>query len=355
MSDQRKKPTGIFNEDIPQARHQIRMTNFLCREMMYDYLTGRLDELRFQAMQEYIEKNKSMQVLESEVRSTLQHIESYGEIPVVDSILLALSDDLQPFFKRWSLPKFSLPQLGWKPVFFFFSVFFLAGLIVGLFPKSLKEPFQSTDVRLLESNIELVDISAVFSSAAKENIPITNKVFEHDRTLWPSKLLIFPAWPEITILSEHSASSALPDDRREIASEGGLISEEEALVQKASEDEASAEFQVDSSSDPVETPLPEPQGVVTRLFMSHSSPETIGESIRDKIHALGGARAGEVELGWRAWQYYHFALPEDQTESFLSFLDQFGIIRISRDPHPRVMPEGESRFILLIEVPESRN
>lgn len=83
--------------------------------------------------------------------------------------------------------------------------------------------------------------------------------------------------------------------------------------------------------------------------------EEIGPKMRDDIVALGGEKAGEVELGWKrgSGRYYHFALPEENEKKLLERLQVYGPVRISKDPHPRVMPPGKVRFILWVDVPDS--
>jgi hypothetical protein len=79
--------------------------------------------------------------------------------------------------------------------------------------------------------------------------------------------------------------------------------------------------------------------------------ENIGPKIAEQIRELGGEKAGEVELGWKrgTGRYYHFAMPETNEKQLLEKLQAYGPVRISKDPHPRVMPEGQVRFILWIE------
>ncbi len=93
------------------------------------------------------------------------------------------------------------------------------------------------------------------------------------------------------------------------------------------------------------------KGLVYRAFMTLSDLDEIGPKITADIAALGGEKAGDVELGWKrdAGRYYHFVLPESNEKKILERLQVYGPVRISKDPHPRVMPEGQVRFILWVE------
>lgn len=94
-----------------------------------------------------------------------------------------------------------------------------------------------------------------------------------------------------------------------------------------------------------------PRGFVYRAFMTLPNLEEISPKIAEDLESLGAEKAGEVELGWKrgTGRYFHFALPEENEKKALEKLQVYGPVRISKDPHPRVMPPGQVRFILWIE------
>lgn len=95
------------------------------------------------------------------------------------------------------------------------------------------------------------------------------------------------------------------------------------------------------------------KGLLYRLKMNFSDSESISPSVREQILSFGGAKAGEVELGWRkeapAGNYFHFTLPENNYQQFITTLGAYGPVRIFKQPHERIMPEGQIRIILWIE------
>lgn len=99
-------------------------------------------------------------------------------------------------------------------------------------------------------------------------------------------------------------------------------------------------------------PETKPKGFVYRAFMTLPNIENVADQITEQIKELGGAKAGEVELGWKrgSLRYYHFTIPEANEEKLNEMLRTYGPVRISKDPHPRVMPEGQVRFILSIDA-----
>jgi|GEM_PF-770599 len=68
------------------------------------------------------------------------------------------------------------------------------------------------------------------------------------------------------------------------------------------------------------------------------------------ITNLGGRKAGEVELGWTkgSTRYFHFTIPEAKYEELKTFAKEYGQLVISKEPHPRKMPDGIARIILVV-------
>lgn len=96
------------------------------------------------------------------------------------------------------------------------------------------------------------------------------------------------------------------------------------------------------------------QGGLYRASIQVSDLETLTGRITDRLVALGGQKAGEVELGWKKTtkvSYYHIILPTENVEEAKLFLNKFGQLNIQFEPHPRLMPAGQKRMIL--EVKES--
>jgi hypothetical protein len=77
-----------------------------------------------------------------------------------------------------------------------------------------------------------------------------------------------------------------------------------------------------------------------------------GPKITEKIAELGGRKAGSVELGWKKTptsMYYHFTIPEAKYQDMLNFMSTYGKPKISKEKHPRVMPDGIIRLIITVD------
>lgn len=92
------------------------------------------------------------------------------------------------------------------------------------------------------------------------------------------------------------------------------------------------------------------KGRLTLTNVSSLTPKLV-----EAVNSLGGRKAGQVPLGWAKGKgsYFHFTIPEAKYEELLSTLKNFGTLKITRDPHDRVMPEGIVRVIIDVEEASS--
>lgn len=93
------------------------------------------------------------------------------------------------------------------------------------------------------------------------------------------------------------------------------------------------------------------QGYLFRGRISVENAEEVSQKLASFILTNGGGKAGEVELGWKKGRsyYFHFTLPEAEFKKVEDYFNSFGKLQISKEPHPRVMPDGISRLIILVD------
>jgi len=93
-------------------------------------------------------------------------------------------------------------------------------------------------------------------------------------------------------------------------------------------------------------------GFLYRGEIAVTNVDVIGPKITEKIAELGGRKAGSVQLGWKKTptsMYYHFTIPEAKYQDLLTFLSTYGTPKISKEKHPRVMPDGIIRLIINVD------
>lgn len=93
------------------------------------------------------------------------------------------------------------------------------------------------------------------------------------------------------------------------------------------------------------------EGVLFRGNLSAGNLDEATGSLVQFISERGGAKAGDVPLGWRrgAGSYFHFTLAEEHLQEFSSKASGLGTFRMQRERHERVMPQGTVRVIVTVE------
>jgi hypothetical protein len=161
----------------------------------------------------------------------------------------------------------------------------------------------------------------------------------------PAKAAVISAAPKVAVVAKNDKSSDETSDESESDTPDTHVAPASTPAKSISR--AAGQGDEDTPT----TVASKAKGFVYRAFMTLPNLDELGPKITDNITDLGGEKAGEVELGWKRGEgrYYHFSLPEESEEKLLEKLRAYGPVRISKDPHPRVMPKGKVRFILWVE------
>ncbi len=311
---------------MPKRR---KLSPFLCREMLYEYEIGLLDPERQSAVEEFMQADADCREELESLRAAFGYAEQLGQTEVRLDIVAHLREAENAV----SLSKKYASWRNWPETLRWASVALMVSVVVAAFVAAVPwnqlqkfGPVQQTTV------LKLADLTGAVEDDSE-------------------------AEPESEVAEDDQGSGDW-----EVDAEGSPVQVAEASEgrsQPQSEPDATpvpsptpVTMAVAATPTPVPTPKEaKPKGFVYRAFMNLGNLEEIGPKIAEHIVELGGAKAGEVELGWKrgAGRYYHFSLPEENEEKLLEKLRAYGPVRMSKDPHPRVMPPGQVRFILWIE------
>jgi len=155
---------------------------------------------------------------------------------------------------------------------------------------------------------------------------------------------------EIADFNEKMSAEIVPEQLVEVPAVAAV-----AKVTPVAEVAAVAEVPTPKVEVPKVKPVPPPdiipKGYVYKLVMSLANLDLLGPEIAEKIIAMGAIKAGEVEIGWRKLNgnYYHFVIEKEKGLELLEVLKTYGDVQTVKDPHGRVMPENQDRYILWIE------
>lgn len=345
-----------------------KLSRFLCREMLYDYITDELDEVRKASVQDYLKEDDVVRKELEQLNGALDYTNRLSSVAISELLIQRIQEE-RPTYIKWAervswrhWPNFA----RWGSEALLVSV--IAALIAIAIPwERLGEmiPEGDHEVMLAEIRKEDKDSAAKEKAAAAEKIEnqINDQVNEDNH---PADTLTAAASDENTatmaVVDEEVVAEPQPTDLNQDGGSSGqeVIAENKAdlagnTVEAPPNVEAEAEDESESSAGIAEGQSKKKkedlQGFVYRAYMYSDQIEVITPKLRDVIEGLGGTKAGQVVLGNRKTKgsYYHFSIPESNYGALIAEFKTFGPVRIYKHPHWRVMPEGKIRFILWVE------
>lgn len=304
-----------------QEVRQKKLTRFLCHELLYEYATGALSPQRDQEMREYISScHESQRELEK-----LKRGHSFAQRASDTRVSPALKEALLSFEPYWQKRARNLTlwssQRGWRMLpYAFIGLTLITGLLV---LKPWRRTQEHNDILLAEQLKKEPDMVA--PPAEPPAVEVPQVAVAEPATTAATSVEPPPPQPPPPVESKKETPKAPTEPVKP-------VEKAEVAMNKA---------------------MPgSPRGFLLRSEMEVSDFTNTWPMIRDKIVALGGKVAGNVELGWLRrpnQSYFHFSLPESNLAELELFLGTFGPVRFSKERHPRVMPEGQIRIILTVK------
>ena len=363
------------------ARHRI-VSRFHCQELLFDYQTGQLDEPRRHAVAEYIptcrETQKELEALKRGIK--------YAEFLSRADVSPGLIERVRHTRVGWAYWSEKMAWRNWPESAQWTVEGVLISMIVALVVSVLPLnriakwlPFQTKEVVLAETeraaspgaeDIPTVvpEVTAPVKDQAPEPPAPPTKPVNEKRPL--AEVAVEPKI-EIVNVSPSGKIIAKTEPKPEPKVESKPAPQAAATANQKADVTATAPAAVAHVATPaeqIETDSEDgapqagskrtagPKGFVYRAFMSTGVLDQTTEEMKSRIEQLGGQKAGQVELGWHkgTGTYFHFTLPESNYEQLQTLMRSLGPVRIYRDSHWRVMPEGEIRIILYIEDSTSK-
>ncbi len=332
------------NDVTPLKAKERKLSKFLAEEMLYDYISKNLDPNRVETMEEFLRTSAETEVLRKQMEGAMKYCAQLADTQVSEPMLKRVAKT-QTFFRhindkiawshwpetaRWTLEAFVISSLAAVVVIFFW-------------PKiSQWVPSRPQDVILAQ--VDKADSQQ--NSAPSEIEPVEETPLSSEPA---SVAAVEPPQAQSDPASMPYLSSQTKEDLPNSESSIDAGGTETAAPSPADENEIAAAQAPVSAKARKETAAP--RGVVYRATMSLENLDILTDQLRELLEKLGAEKAGDVRLGWRKpnGSYFHFSLPESNYDQAMQSLRTFGPVRISKDPHWRVMPEGKIRFILWVE------
>ncbi len=359
-----------------------KLTPFLAHEMIYDYVTGQLDNERRAALEEFLVKDSESQNLLKNIQAAQAYTENLRKVTVDAETLLQLqeAESAVSLGKKYSSLKEWPESLRWSVTAIALSVI-VAGS-VALIPwgrlMPAKKPGGVSQLEVAQipqpKPDEATEVAANDDSGSGDEAPdeagdegsgddvgdeggappvnvaalaaIAAQQRKATATPTPTPTAVAANRPPESVARATPPTFVTVNLPKPIQPAAAKPSPTPAPGTNAS-----TNLTISTTPDSHAPGDAKARGFVYRAFMTLDNLEEIGPKITSDIVALGGEKAGEVELGWKrgTGRYYHYALPEENEKKMLERLQVYGPVRISKDPHPRVMPPGKVRFILWVE------
>jgi hypothetical protein len=298
----------------------------MIEEMLFDYATRELDSERESDVRLEVEKSKTFQEELAKIQMGLNYFDSLSQIGLALSVVEEIRGQKTYWqhlrshlsFQKWPpLLKWTFEAVSVVLVFAFLTVFIPWGQIRDFVLQESQTELIITEVEKSKSRTQLSQVVAETNDYEDEGSTQSNAT---------------ASVPDASVPTVASNSKLNPID-----------------LPKATTNVDPGSTQTVASTQINET---KKQGFVFRGSIKIVNAEVGSAKIKQKIVELGGRKAGEVELGWKRNQgdyYFHFTIPESKVSEVQEYVKTLGELQLSRDPHPRIMPDGIIRMILTAE------
>jgi hypothetical protein len=312
---------------------------FVGHELLYDHLMGNLDQERQAAVTDHLKFSRDAQLDLAKIEVGLQYAEKLSETvvsqPIMEQIgipsnyLTVLMQKSQ--FERW-------PQgLKWGLE----ALVVVAGIVIVLTLTPWQKVVQF-GMSTGSKEVILAEVSKTENATAVEEKPqFQDEGIKPGATPAAVAAVKASATP---MASPSVAVKATPTKAVVAAAPAVKIPTPAPKTETATaaKTDVAAESAVSATGG----------GFLYRGEVAVTNLAVVGPKITEKINELGGRKAGAVELGWQKTEtsmYYHFTIPEARYQDLLSFLSVYGKPGLSKEKHPRVMPDGIIRLILTVD------
>lgn len=336
------------NTKFKYSKYKAReLTDFFSEELVYDYIAKSIDNERQQAFEKHLLKSNKVKEKLAQTNAVLHQVEELDRIRISEEVMVLLQPQRKSlvgqFKKGLRSQQFQTRKYFYLQYIFIFSAI---SFFIFLTPWRQLIPWMTSDN---EGKVVLTEVRNS-KDDLKKRMQARQDEMANDKTT------------EFTDEANGEGAPTLADNN--VTPEPAIEKPKETVSPVASAEKNPVNKvptvgQVEENlkaPTKVETPAAAAAdtGYVYRGTVRIASIEVNGEKITEYIKSIGGRKAGDVELGWKKGPktlYYHFTVPESKYEELKTFMERFGRTKLSKDKHPRKMPQGIIR--LIVEVEES--
>ncbi len=329
---------------MDRPRFKRKLTPFICRELMYDYVSHRLPSIRHKDVEEYIEDHEDLRAECELYESSLEYLSRLEKIEVSEELVDQLKSSQSianhvvqaSRLRNWPDWLLLLVQILGTSTLVVLSVVYINW-------------FELND--WIEDNLSFV--SVVIDEEPEEAFNPADEVSEivaNDESTIESNIVAG---------SDPNVASEIPQNNlaeNEPDTPIAVIGEEETEATQINEVEPKATSSPVAEVEPTPAPkTPRLKGMVTKIFMGLPNIDQNTKEIVAWLNERGGSKAGDVPLGWRRpkGSYFNIRINKEYLDPLVDFLKTKSKVTVDTVPHRIVMGEGEVRVILWIRALQS--
>jgi hypothetical protein len=351
-----------FEAENPHYYRRWRhMTEFMCREMMYDYLVGDLDKDRAEAMANFLAISREAKEDRQDLEYGLQYCELLSQSRIAPQLIQQLrgnsdaKDELGTYlyWRNWPAPlRWSAEAIVIATVFAFLTSMIPWHRLKLVIPydrsqqiiAEIEKRFQ--EALVLDGGREAPSAIAVDVGASDHSLGSVDGGPEI--SLDTTEEHVIP--PESKQMIEQSYAELEGEEESPIFSPHQPVVPSAPNAPNPGVVASMPNTLVASTKEPTVVDMEE-RGYIYKAYMNLPNVDEVSGEIANIIRGYDGKKAGGVELGWRKpnGSYYHFTIPESNYQKLEQALRTYGLVRIYKEKHKRVVPEGLIRLILWVE------
>lgn len=316
------------------------ISDFVTQELLYDYVVNKLDRERTKAVEAQLENSKELKADLEKIKNGLRYARSLSKIGASDEIVQKIqvpTSYIDVILAKANFDKW--PQgLKWGLESLAVAIAITIIAIAVPWEKALKINFSQRSsyvIAELKNDHENKTEAPVEKGATL--YPDENKPVEPVAKLEESKPSQEGTKP-INVEVPQVASSPIANPKQIPPVTPTPVETKTNLV-------AAKGATTNTTKKEVGT------GFLYRGVLHTSNVPVITPKLIEEVTKLGGRKAGEVELGWKkgTGSYFHFTMPQSKYEDLNKTLATYGKLKLQKENHERVMPDGIIRLIILVE------
>lgn len=325
---------------------KVNLSKFICKELVYDYLTGKLEPMRREKFQEFMLADTDLKNKVEVQKHSLRYIGELKKVELSEEYLAHLSlqhgIDLGIDFDKEAVEETKLESPSiieevleveeklsfWERYKEFSYVLRKSGeafglaLVVFLIVKVLPNQFFQTDFWKMEQKTSVLE---------ETKIPLSGKV---------ETAKVDPNMPVVNKAKKESSSFQKIDEKAKLDSTKVVKSK---IVEKVVTQNEST--QTSKKSNAAATSF-----YLYRSIIQVSDLSGVTAEFLTYLQGVGATKAGKVKLGWEKPNatYFHFHVSEKEHDNIVAFLKSKGNFNLNKITHWRRTPKKQMRVIVEI-------